>query len=117
MSNTAGTFVCNHVLYQLGYLADKYYPNLRFGFIFLSLLSLLLQEDLKSRLVRHLDEWQHQWVDFLYYPQYVTAGTFVCNHVLYQLGYLADNYYPNLRFGFIHVPFIPEQYITNYLIF
>lgn len=38
-----------------------------------------------------------------------TAGTFVCNHVLYQLGYLADKFYPNLLFGFIHVPFIPEQ--------
>ena len=42
-----------------------------------------------------------------------TAGTFVCNHVLYQLGYLADKYYPNLRFGFIHVPFIPEQVIDK----
>ena len=38
-----------------------------------------------------------------------TAGTFVCNHVLYQLGYLADKSYPGLLFGFIHVPFIPEQ--------
>ena len=36
-------------------------------------------------------------------------GTFVCNHVLYQLGYLADKSYPGLLFGFIHVPFIPEQ--------
>ena len=42
-----------------------------------------------------------------------TAGTFVCNHVLYQLGYLADKFYPNLRFGFIHVPFIPEQVIDK----
>ena len=33
LSNTAGTFVCNHVLYQLGYLADKSYPGLLFGFI------------------------------------------------------------------------------------
>ncbi|PNZ69503.1 pyroglutamyl-peptidase I [Staphylococcus croceilyticus] len=38
-----------------------------------------------------------------------TAGTFVCNHILYQLGYLADKSYPGLLFGFIHVPFIPEQ--------
>ena len=38
-----------------------------------------------------------------------TAGTFVCNHVLYQLGYLADKSYPGLLFGFIHVPYIPEQ--------
>ena len=38
-----------------------------------------------------------------------TAGTFVCNHILYQLGYLADTSYPDLLFGFIHVPYIPEQ--------
>lgn len=42
-----------------------------------------------------------------------TAGTFVCNHVLYQLGYLADKFHPNLLFGFIHVPFIPEQVIDK----
>ena len=38
-----------------------------------------------------------------------SAGTFVCNHILYQLGYLADMSYPDLLFGFIHVPYIPEQ--------
>ena len=38
-----------------------------------------------------------------------SAGTFVCNHILYQLGYLADTSYPDLLFGFIHVPYIPEQ--------
>ncbi|MCI2947041.1 pyroglutamyl-peptidase I [Staphylococcus caledonicus] len=42
-----------------------------------------------------------------------TAGTFVCNHILYQLGYLAEQSYPNLLFGFIHVPFIPEQVTTK----
>ncbi|UMT75695.1 pyroglutamyl-peptidase I [Staphylococcus roterodami] len=38
-----------------------------------------------------------------------SAGTYVCNHVLYHLGYLQDKHYPHLRFGFIHVPYIPEQ--------
>ncbi len=38
-----------------------------------------------------------------------TAGTFVCNHILYQLGYMADTEFPDLKYGFIHVPFIPEQ--------
>lgn len=38
-----------------------------------------------------------------------TAGTFVCNHILYQLGYLEATQFPNIKFGFIHVPFIPEQ--------
>lgn len=38
-----------------------------------------------------------------------SAGTFVCNHVLYQLGYLHATMFPNIQFGFIHVPFIPDQ--------
>ena len=38
-----------------------------------------------------------------------TAGTFVCNHILYQLGFLQSTQFPNIKFGFIHVPFIPEQ--------
>ena len=42
-----------------------------------------------------------------------TAGTFVCNHVMYGLLYLIDKKYPNIKGGFIHVPFIPNQVITN----
>lgn len=42
-----------------------------------------------------------------------SAGTFVCNHLLYQLGYLHATSYPNIQFGFIHVPFIPEQVINK----
>ncbi len=38
-----------------------------------------------------------------------TAGTYVCNHVLYSIMYLIDKKYNNLRGGFIHVPFLPEQ--------
>ncbi|CAM3127771.1 pyroglutamyl-peptidase I [Staphylococcus argensis] len=41
-----------------------------------------------------------------------TAGTFVCNHILYQLGYLQATRFSNIRFGFIHVPYVPEQ-VTN----
>lgn len=41
-----------------------------------------------------------------------SAGTFVCNHVLYNLGYLHATAFPHIQFGFIHVPFIPEQ-VTN----
>lgn len=38
-----------------------------------------------------------------------TAGTFVCNHVMYGLlHYLAQNA-PSVRGGFIHVPYLPEQ--------
>lgn len=42
-----------------------------------------------------------------------SAGTFVCNHVLYSLGYLQDKKYPNLKFGFIHVPFMHDQVEDN----
>ncbi|MEL0539103.1 pyroglutamyl-peptidase I [Staphylococcus debuckii] len=42
-----------------------------------------------------------------------TAGTFVCNHILYQLGYLQATQYPKMLFGFIHVPFIPEQVVDK----
>lgn len=43
-----------------------------------------------------------------------TAGTYVCNHVLYGLMYLIDKKYNNqLRGGFIHVPFLPEQVLDK----
>ncbi|SHJ70380.1 pyroglutamyl-peptidase I [Paramaledivibacter caminithermalis] len=38
-----------------------------------------------------------------------TAGTFVCNHIMYGLLYLINKKYPDIKGGFIHVPFIPEQ--------
>lgn len=42
-----------------------------------------------------------------------TAGTFVCNHLFYGLGYLKDKYYSNLKVGFIHIPFADEQVINR----
>lgn len=42
-----------------------------------------------------------------------TAGTFVCNHVMYGILYLIDKKYPNIRGGFIHVPYIPAQVTTK----
>ncbi|MCG8540778.1 MAG: pyroglutamyl-peptidase I [Clostridia bacterium] len=42
-----------------------------------------------------------------------TAGTFVCNHIMYGLLYLIDKKYPNIRGGFIHVPFFPEQVLEK----
>lgn len=38
-----------------------------------------------------------------------TAGTFVCNHLMYGVLYLASKKYPGLKAGFIHVPFVPSQ--------
>ena len=38
-----------------------------------------------------------------------TAGTYVCNHVMYTVLHEAAINYPNMKAGFIHVPFLPEQ--------
>lgn len=38
-----------------------------------------------------------------------TAGTYVCNHVMYGLLYLIDKKYKVIRGGFIHVPFTTSQ--------
>ena len=42
-----------------------------------------------------------------------TAGTFVCNHLMYGVLYHINKSYPNMRGGFIHVPYIPEQVVVN----
>lgn len=38
-----------------------------------------------------------------------TAGTYVCNDVLYQVLYWIHKEFPGMRGGFIHVPFADEQ--------
>ncbi|MCC8372754.1 MULTISPECIES: pyroglutamyl-peptidase I [Photorhabdus] len=38
-----------------------------------------------------------------------TAGTFVCNHVMYGLLHHLACIHPEIRGGFIHIPFLPEQ--------
>ena len=38
-----------------------------------------------------------------------SAGTFVCNHTMYQSLYITNTYYPNIRSGFVHIPYIPSQ--------
>lgn len=38
-----------------------------------------------------------------------TAGTFVCNHLMYGLLHLLATRYPGVRGGFMHVPFAPQQ--------
>lgn len=42
-----------------------------------------------------------------------TAGTFVCNHVLYGVQYMIAKKYPNKRSGFIHIPYLCEQVIDK----
>ncbi len=38
-----------------------------------------------------------------------TAGTFVCNHLMYAVLHLLAERYPGVWAGFMHVPFVPEQ--------
>lgn len=42
-----------------------------------------------------------------------TAGTFVCNHIMYNALYLAEKELDGAQAGFIHVPFIPEQVVDK----
>lgn len=42
-----------------------------------------------------------------------TAGTFVCNHIMYQVQYMIDKEFPQIKGGFIHVPFINEQVLDK----
>lgn len=41
-----------------------------------------------------------------------SAGTFVCNSVMYNDLYLAEKY-KNITAGFIHVPYLPEQVLEK----
>ncbi|WP_288393905.1 pyroglutamyl-peptidase I [uncultured Vagococcus sp.] len=42
-----------------------------------------------------------------------TAGTFVCNHIMYQSLYLTHKEFPKAKAGFMHVPFLPEQVLER----
>lgn len=42
-----------------------------------------------------------------------TAGTFVCNHLMYQALYLAEKQFPKTKAGFLHIPFLPEQVVDK----
>ena len=40
-----------------------------------------------------------------------TAGTSVCNHLMYGVLYTLAKNYPGVQGGFMHVPFIPSQVV------
>ena len=42
-----------------------------------------------------------------------TAGTFVCNHIMYQNLYYLAKHYPKTQGGFIHVPYVTEQVVDK----
>ncbi len=42
-----------------------------------------------------------------------TAGTFVCNHLMYGVLYTLAKSYPGVKGGFMHVPFITSQVVNR----
>lgn len=42
-----------------------------------------------------------------------SAGTFVCNNIMYGLLYYIDKNYENLKGGFVHIPYIHEQVVDK----
>lgn len=42
-----------------------------------------------------------------------SAGTFVCNHIMYGVLHEISKRKLNIRAGFVHVPFIPEQVVQR----
>lgn len=38
-----------------------------------------------------------------------TAGTFLCNHVAYACAHYTANHFPNIKTGFIHIPYSTAQ--------
>ena len=42
-----------------------------------------------------------------------TAGTFVCNHLMYGVLYHIARSFPGVRGGFMHVPFVPSQTVDR----
>lgn len=42
-----------------------------------------------------------------------TAGTYICNHVMYGILYYIDKEFPNVRGGFIHVPYAASQVVNK----
>lgn len=42
-----------------------------------------------------------------------TAGTYICNHVMYGILYYIQKEFPNARGGFIHVPYAVSQVVDK----
>lgn len=42
-----------------------------------------------------------------------TAGTYICNYVAFCMAHLSRTDYPDMKTGFIHVPYLPQQVIEK----
>ena len=49
------------------------------------------------------------------YPSVLSnsAGTYICNHVMYGILYYIEKEFPNVRGGFIHGPYAPSQVVNK----
>ena len=43
-----------------------------------------------------------------------TAGTFICNHLLYSVRYWMERLHLDKKSGFIHVPYLPSQCVDKH---
>lgn len=42
-----------------------------------------------------------------------SAGTYVCNHVMYGVAHYLAQHRPTARSGFIHIPYLPQQVLDK----
>ena len=42
-----------------------------------------------------------------------TAGTFVCNHLMYGTLHHAATHRPHMKAGFVHIPYLPQQTVSS----
>ncbi len=43
----------------------------------------------------------------------LSAGSFVCNHLIYSVRHFLEQHFPEIRSGFIHIPYLPEQVLDR----
>lgn len=43
----------------------------------------------------------------------LSAGTYVCNHIMYEVQYRRATEFPELKAGFMHIPFLPTQVVNR----
>lgn len=42
-----------------------------------------------------------------------TAGTYVCNHLFYEVCRYTKRFNPSMQVGFVHLPYLPEQIVNK----
>ena len=71
-----------------------------------------IEENGENAYFSNLPVWELvKWIQEKEIPAAVScsAGTYVCNHVMYTALYEVSKHYPHMKAGFVHVPFMTEQ--------